>query len=163
MIGIQGAFPNRHFEGALRDGDTPQNGKVWLSNPIWIEIGSFWGGKGLVRIMVSQAPSSSSNPLARWLKPVTPTQQLFASQARLAKAKASRKGQLVKQKDPVGHPSGGSSVDVACMSSRSKNAPKPLQPPAPEHHHQQRTAAPHSSSSSSSSSKDSNWVFGLRN
>eukprot|EP00983_Pelagomonas_calceolata_P059417 1145912-Pelagomonas_calceolata.AAC.3 len=57
--------------------------------------------------MASQAPSSSSNPLARWLKPVTPAQQLLAGQARLAKAKAARKGQPVKQKNPVGHPPGG--------------------------------------------------------
>uniref|UniRef100_A0A7S3VTE9 Uncharacterized protein n=1 Tax=Dunaliella tertiolecta TaxID=3047 RepID=A0A7S3VTE9_DUNTE len=67
--------------------------------------------------MASQAPSSSSNPLARWLKPVSPTQQLLANQARLARAQASKKGQPAKQKNPAGRPSGDSSVDVASMSS----------------------------------------------
>jgi len=54
--------------------------------------------------MASQAPSSSSNPLARWLRPVSPTQQLLANQARLARAQASKKGQPAKQKNPVGRP-----------------------------------------------------------
>eukprot|EP00983_Pelagomonas_calceolata_P123454 1161006-Pelagomonas_calceolata.AAC.6 len=61
-------------------------------------------------------PSSSSNPLARWLNPVTPTQQLLEDQARLARTQASKKGPA-KQKNPVGHPPGDSSVDVACMGS----------------------------------------------
>eukprot|EP00983_Pelagomonas_calceolata_P121203 1160780-Pelagomonas_calceolata.AAC.4 len=65
--------------------------------------------------MASQAPSSSSNPLARWLKPVTPTQQLFAHQARLARAQASEKGQPAKQKNPVGVLQMTSSI--ACMGS----------------------------------------------
>eukprot|EP00983_Pelagomonas_calceolata_P058481 1145507-Pelagomonas_calceolata.AAC.3 len=72
--------------------------------------------------MASQAPSSSSNTL-RWLKPVTPTQQLLADQAGLAKAKASRKGQPVKQKNPVGCPPGDSSVDFPCVSSSVFLAP----------------------------------------
>jgi len=67
--------------------------------------------------MASQAPSSSSNPLARWLKPVNPAQQLAAGQVSLAQAKAARNGQPVKQKNPVGRPSGDSLVDVACVSS----------------------------------------------
>eukprot|EP00983_Pelagomonas_calceolata_P081438 1155574-Pelagomonas_calceolata.AAC.1 len=57
--------------------------------------------------MASQAPSSSSNPLARWLKPVYPTQQLLANQARLARAQASKEGQPAKQ-NPVGRPPGDS-------------------------------------------------------
>jgi len=65
--------------------------------------------------MASQAPSSSSNPLARWLKPVSPTQQLLATQNKLAMAQAAKKGQPVKQKNPVGRPPGDSSVDVACI------------------------------------------------
>eukprot|EP00983_Pelagomonas_calceolata_P075327 1152962-Pelagomonas_calceolata.AAC.1 len=64
--------------------------------------------------MASQAPSS--NPLARWLKPVTPTQRLLADQARLARAQASKKGQPAKQ-NPLGRPPGNSSVDVECISS----------------------------------------------
>eukprot|EP00983_Pelagomonas_calceolata_P063578 1147792-Pelagomonas_calceolata.AAC.4 len=35
----------------------------------------FGAEKGLCGKMASQAPSSSSNPLARWLKPVNPAQQ----------------------------------------------------------------------------------------
>eukprot|EP00983_Pelagomonas_calceolata_P054108 1143565-Pelagomonas_calceolata.AAC.1 len=65
--------------------------------------------------MASQAPSSSSNPLAKWLKPVSPTQKLLAIQNKLAMAQAARKGQPVKQKDLVGSPPGDSSVDVACV------------------------------------------------
>eukprot|EP00983_Pelagomonas_calceolata_P104054 1158979-Pelagomonas_calceolata.AAC.3 len=49
--------------------------------------------------MVSQAPSS--NPSARRLKPVTPT-QLLADQARLARAHASKKGQPAQQMHPLG-------------------------------------------------------------
>eukprot|EP00200_Dunaliella_tertiolecta_P018526 CAMPEP_0202399080 /NCGR_PEP_ID=MMETSP1128-20130828/1766_1 /ASSEMBLY_ACC=CAM_ASM_000463 /TAXON_ID=3047 /ORGANISM="Dunaliella tertiolecta, Strain CCMP1320" /LENGTH=70 /DNA_ID=CAMNT_0049002345 /DNA_START=25 /DNA_END=234 /DNA_ORIENTATION=+ len=52
--------------------------------------------------MASQAPSSSSNPLTRWLKPVSPTQQLLATQNKLAMAQAAKKGQPVQQKNPVG-------------------------------------------------------------
>eukprot|EP00983_Pelagomonas_calceolata_P045860 1139900-Pelagomonas_calceolata.AAC.2 len=63
--------------------------------------------------MASQSPSSSSNPLARWLKPVTPAQHLLADQARLSRAQASKKGQPEKQKNPMGRPPGDSSVDVA--------------------------------------------------
>eukprot|EP00983_Pelagomonas_calceolata_P109539 1159566-Pelagomonas_calceolata.AAC.19 len=65
--------------------------------------------------MASQARSSSSNPLAIWLRPVSPTQQLSADKARLAKAKAARKGQPMRQKNPVGRPSGDSSAAVACV------------------------------------------------
>eukprot|EP00983_Pelagomonas_calceolata_P121947 1160857-Pelagomonas_calceolata.AAC.5 len=61
--------------------------------------------------MASQAPSSSSNPLARWLKPVSPAQRLIADQAGLARAQASKKGQPAKQ-NPVGRPPGDCSVDV---------------------------------------------------
>eukprot|EP00983_Pelagomonas_calceolata_P102496 1158813-Pelagomonas_calceolata.AAC.2 len=67
--------------------------------------------------MAHQAPSSSSNPLARWLKPVTPNQQLLADQARLARPQAYRKGLQAKQKSPVGRFLGDSSDDVACMGS----------------------------------------------
>eukprot|EP00983_Pelagomonas_calceolata_P074634 1152626-Pelagomonas_calceolata.AAC.6 len=67
--------------------------------------------------MASQAPSSSSTPVARWLKPVSPTQQLLATQNKLAMAQASKKGQPAKQKDPVGRPPGDNSIDVACMGS----------------------------------------------
>eukprot|EP00983_Pelagomonas_calceolata_P074484 1152579-Pelagomonas_calceolata.AAC.1 len=66
--------------------------------------------------MASQAPSSSSAPLTRWLKPVSPTQQLLATQDKLAMAQASKKGQPVQQ-NPAGRPPGDSSVDVACMGS----------------------------------------------
>eukprot|EP00983_Pelagomonas_calceolata_P133952 1162015-Pelagomonas_calceolata.AAC.16 len=66
--------------------------------------------------MASQAPSSSSNPLARWLKPVTPAQHLLANQARLARAQASKRGQPAKR-NTVGRPPGESSVDVVCMGS----------------------------------------------
>eukprot|EP00983_Pelagomonas_calceolata_P062523 1147335-Pelagomonas_calceolata.AAC.2 len=62
-------------------------------------------------------PSSSSNPLARWLKPVPPAQQLLATQNKLAMAQASKKGQPAKQENPVGRPPGDSSVDVACKGS----------------------------------------------
>ena len=65
--------------------------------------------------MASQAPSSSSNPLAKWLKPVSPTQRLSATQNKLAMAQAAKKEQPVKQKNPVGRPPGDSSVYVARM------------------------------------------------
>eukprot|EP00983_Pelagomonas_calceolata_P013205 421663-Pelagomonas_calceolata.AAC.1 len=65
--------------------------------------------------MASQASSSSSNPLAKWQKPVSPTQQLLATQNKLAMARATKKGQPVKQKNPEGRPPGDSSVDVACV------------------------------------------------
>ena len=68
--------------------------------------------------MASQAPSSSSNPLAKWLKPVSPTQRLSATQNNLAMAEASKEVQPVKQKNPVGRPPvdpGDSSVYVARM------------------------------------------------
>eukprot|EP00983_Pelagomonas_calceolata_P071204 1151117-Pelagomonas_calceolata.AAC.1 len=65
-----------------------------------------------IMTVVGKAPSSSSNPLARWLKPVSPTQQLLADQAKLARAQASKTGQPAKQKNPVGRPPGDSSVGV---------------------------------------------------
>eukprot|EP00983_Pelagomonas_calceolata_P130572 1161696-Pelagomonas_calceolata.AAC.8 len=52
--------------------------------------------------MASQAPSSSSNPL---------------HQARLARTQASKKRQSAKQKNPVKHSPGDSSIGVACKSS----------------------------------------------
>eukprot|EP00983_Pelagomonas_calceolata_P098622 1158370-Pelagomonas_calceolata.AAC.12 len=66
--------------------------------------------------MASQAPSSSSNPLARRLQPVTPTQQLLANQARLARAQASRKGQPAEETSGASS-SCDSSVDLACICS----------------------------------------------
>eukprot|EP00983_Pelagomonas_calceolata_P116121 1160269-Pelagomonas_calceolata.AAC.17 len=64
--------------------------------------------------MASQAPGS--NPSARWLKPVTPT-QLLGHQARLARAQASKKGRPAKEKNPLGRLPDDSSVGVACISS----------------------------------------------
>eukprot|EP00983_Pelagomonas_calceolata_P044824 1139466-Pelagomonas_calceolata.AAC.1 len=49
-------------------------------------------------------PSSSSNPLAKWLKFVSPTQQLLATRNKLAMAQAAKKGQPVQQNNPVGCP-----------------------------------------------------------
>eukprot|EP00967_Tisochrysis_lutea_P058343 scaffold74159_cov19-Tisochrysis_lutea.AAC.2 len=55
--------------------------------------------------MASQSASPGSNPLARWLKPVSSTQQLLATQNKLAKAQASKKGKPVQPaKNPVGRP-----------------------------------------------------------
>eukprot|EP00983_Pelagomonas_calceolata_P050236 1141866-Pelagomonas_calceolata.AAC.1 len=65
--------------------------------------------------MASQAPSSSSDPLAKRLKPVSPTQQLLATPNKLAMAQAAKKGEPIKQKNPVGRPPGDSSVDAACI------------------------------------------------
>eukprot|EP00983_Pelagomonas_calceolata_P106534 1159240-Pelagomonas_calceolata.AAC.6 len=64
--------------------------------------------------MASQAPSSSSQPLARWLKPAKSTQHLLADCVRQAHAKAARKGKPAcagkgSQQRNTEEPSGASS------------------------------------------------------
>eukprot|EP00983_Pelagomonas_calceolata_P073250 1152060-Pelagomonas_calceolata.AAC.3 len=76
----------------------------------------FGAEKGLCGEWPPRHPAQSLSYLG-WLKPVTPTQQLLADQARLKRAQASNKGQPAKQKNPVGLPPGNSSVGVTCMGS----------------------------------------------
>eukprot|EP00983_Pelagomonas_calceolata_P115580 1160216-Pelagomonas_calceolata.AAC.5 len=102
--------------------------------------------------MASQAPSSSSKPLARWLKPRHHTEHLLADCAKQANAKAARKGKPAAQKSPVRRPPGDSSVvaasasscttmiacvalglhadDELCSPHGARMRPKPLQPTA---------------------------------
>eukprot|EP00983_Pelagomonas_calceolata_P086579 1156785-Pelagomonas_calceolata.AAC.17 len=67
--------------------------------------------------MAYQAPSSSSKPLARWLKPVTPLQHPKAESAKLAKSVASKRAASEAPKPSGASSRPGRHLLSCCMSS----------------------------------------------
>eukprot|EP00983_Pelagomonas_calceolata_P054276 1143635-Pelagomonas_calceolata.AAC.7 len=71
--------------------------------------------------MTSQAPSSSSNPLTRWLKPVSTAQRLFSGLSGAWQGPGIQEGAVSKAEEPGGVPSSSSSSSSSSLRGKDSN------------------------------------------